>query len=43
MLPYLHIIIISRDSMKAAIVKTNSIIEIKNLEKSPLGSREILV
>ena len=29
--------------MKAAIVKTNSIIEIKNLEKSPLGPREILV
>ena len=29
--------------MKAAIVKTNSIIEIKNLEKSPLGSHEILV
>ena len=29
--------------MKAAIVKTNSIIEIKNLEKVPLGSHEILV
>jgi len=29
--------------MKAAIIKSNSIIEIKNLEKSPLGPREILV
>ena len=29
--------------MKAAIVKTNSIIEIKNLEKVPLGPHEILV
>jgi len=29
--------------MKAAIVKTNSIIEIKNLEKPTLGPREILV
>ena len=29
--------------MKAAIVKSNSIIEIKNLEKPPVGSHEILV
>jgi len=29
--------------MKAAIVKDNSIIEIKNLEKPTLGPREILV
>ena len=29
--------------MKAAIVKSNSIIEIKNLEKPTLGPREILV